>query len=93
MAHAPVIVAHGDKEAVEFGRKLFGEGAHILNKLLGFRAGLIAKPLVCNGHELFGVDIVYQANGRVLRGLAAVVIALAVVALRQYIWMRMNVAA
>lgn len=91
MAHAPVIVAHGDKEAVEFGRKLFGEGTHILNKLLGFGAGLIAKPLVCNGHEFFSVDVVYHADRRVLWSLIPIIVVLTVIALGGDIGLRMNV--
>lgn len=81
MAHASVILAHGDEQAMEFRGCGLGKSAHILNELAGFRAGLLAKSLVGDGHELFGVDVVDHADWGVLRSFAAVIVGLPVVAL------------
>lgn len=93
MAHAPVMLAHGDKEPVELRGCGLGKGTHILDKLAGFGAGLVAEALVGDDLEFFGINIKYHADRRVLRGGVAVIVALAVIALRLNIGMRMNVAA
>lgn len=93
MAHAPMMLAHGNKEAVELRGCGLGKGAHITDELAGFRAGLLAESLVCDGHEFFGVDVVYHADRRVLRSLIPIIVVLAVVALGFDVRVSMNVAA
>ena len=93
MAHAPVILAQGNEQATEFGGCGLGESAHVRDELAGFRAGLVAEALVGDGHEFFGVHVVYHADRGVLWGSITVIVTLAVVALRFYIWLRVNVAA
>lgn len=93
MARTPVIFAHGNEQATEFGGCGFGKGTHVLNELAGFGAGLLAKSLVGDGHEFFSVDVVNHADGGVLRGFAAVIIGLPVVALGFDIRMSVDMAA
>ena len=62
MAHTSLILAHGDEQAVQLWGCGLGKRAHILNKLAGFGAGLLAKSLVGYDHQLFSVDIVNHAD-------------------------------
>ena len=93
VAHTPVILTHGDEQAVEFGSYGFGKGTHVLNELAGFGAGLLAKSLVGDGHEFFSVDVVYHADRRVLRSLIPVIVVLAIIALALDVRMSVNMAA
>lgn len=91
MAHAPMMLAHGNKEAVELRGCGLGKGAHITDELAGFRAGLVAESLIGDGHEFFGVDVIYHADRRVLRSLIPIIVVLTVIALGGDIGLRMNV--
>ena len=93
VAHTPVILAHRDEQAVEFGGCSLGKSTHVLNELAGFGAGLLAKSLVGDGHEFFSVDVVYHADRRVLRSLVPVIVVLAIIALALDVRVSMNVAA
>lgn len=91
VAHTPVILAHGNKQAAEFGSCGLSKGAHVLNELAGFGASLLAKALVGDSHEFFSVDVVYHADRRVLRSLIPIIVVLTVIALGGDIGLRMNV--
>lgn len=81
MAHAAVVLAHGDEESFELRALVQDFKAHSANDHLGFLACLGAESFVGDGHKFLGVHIPDHGDRGVLGRLVAVVVTLPVVAL------------